>query len=216
MNEAEWTRAFQEREALWFHEGDCRPHVVLPSGKHSDVYFNPEKVFKDGRLLNLAARELIRSLKAAGLNLEEVDVIVCPPRDCRPDPDLAWHLSGLISSMTGRACARMGIEREHGSNSHRLQHSTSFDWGRVLLVEDEIAADSMLELADVAFMDGKPLLFIAGLLNVSDAKVAYGVAQVALVHRLRHAWDEQECPLCASGSKAERPEDLVREWPEAA
>lgn len=217
MNEQEWTREFQDRKALWVHDGDPRrPHVLLPSGRHSNVHFDPAPLLQDGLLLNRAARDLVSLLREAGLSLEDIDLLVSPLREAGSSADLAWHMSGLISSTTGKRCLHRNVARENGPTGPKFDSSMPFDWERVLLVEDEITADTVAELAQVAFMDGKPLLFIAALMNASGDQCVYGTRQIGLVSHKRLAWDDGECPLCKMGSKAMRPENLLNEWLDAA
>ena len=58
-----WTKVYQEKNALWFHDGNSkRPHALLTSGNHSNGFFNSKLVTDDNTLREEAAADLVEIL----------------------------------------------------------------------------------------------------------------------------------------------------------
>ncbi|MEK7551789.1 MAG: phosphoribosyltransferase family protein [Patescibacteria group bacterium] len=205
---ADWARAYENKGALWFHDGIAkRPHALLTSGKHSNGFFNSELVMEDPILLDKAARALLNLLEQNGLRLFEVARVVGPAMGAITlAHDLARHISReRLSGLCLRAYTEKAAEGE--TKLMVFKKTTIRPLEKVLLVEDVLTTGGSVNLSATAVTDagGIVLPFVAVLVNRSGLDEVDGKKIVALIDRPMPMWAPEECPLCTQGSEAIRP-----------
>ncbi|MBX4210805.1 hypothetical protein KW783_02415 [Candidatus Parcubacteria bacterium] len=98
-DESDGIRVYQEKDALWIHDGNPkRPHALLTSGKHSGGFFNSKLVTEDPELLQEAAANLGVRLLSAHLESNLVDRVVGPATGATK---LAQAMCGFLTSFGG-------------------------------------------------------------------------------------------------------------------
>lgn len=204
-----WIKAYKERGALWFHDGNPkRPHALLTSGNHSNGFFNSELVMEDSLLLDEACYDLLRHLYYQGLNIKDVDRVVGPAMGAIT---LAHEISRHIGRDRNRSCLRgyteKVMEEDHKLMVFKKTHIRENE--RILPVEDVLTTGGSVDLTAQAVMNagGIILLFVAVLVNRSGLTEVNGKKIVSLIYRPMPVWTREECPLCKEGSEAVRPKD---------
>lgn len=202
-----WISQYQEKGALWFHDGNPkRPHALLTSGKHSDGFFNSELVMEDSLLLDEACSDLVELLRQNGVDINNVDRVVGPAMGAIT---LAHDISRHIGRERSRLCLRAYTEKEMaGDRKIMVFKKTSICSGECILpVEDVLTTGGSVGLTatTVTEADGIVLPFVGVLVNRSGLTEADDKKIVALIDRPMPMWTPNECPLCKKGSEAIRP-----------
>lgn len=205
-DEKGWIKAYEERRALWIHDGNpMRPHALLRSGQHSGCYFNSSVVMEDPFLLSEAVHDLALALVRKGVRLQEVDRVVGPAMGAIT---LAHELARIITRDTRylrhKPCLTGYAERE--GNEMVFKRTVIVSGERVLVVEDVLTTgwSSTLTMNAATRAGGHLLPFKAVLVNRSDLAELGEGSVVALINRAMPMWSD-ECPLCKEGSEALRP-----------
>lgn len=74
-----WIRCYEEKGALWIHDGNVkRPHALLTSGKHSNGFFNSGIVGEDPEVIEQACEDLSGCLILEGFDEATPDRVVGP------------------------------------------------------------------------------------------------------------------------------------------
>jgi len=204
-----WMRRFQERGALWKHDGNPkRPHVILTTEReHSSGFFNSGLVVADERLLREAADDTIALLVNHGLVVGTVDCVVGPATGATKLAE-AVHIE--LNRRGGRSRWASPYKTGEGPDKKMVFRETTVYPGEwVLLVEDVISTGGSVELAACVVQEkgGMLLPYIGALVNRSGLIRVGGREIVALIDRSVPKWDPKRCPLCELGSKAIRPKD---------
>jgi orotate phosphoribosyltransferase len=207
----EWIQAYQEKNALWIHDGiPKRPHVLLTSGKHSNGFFNSRLVICDEGLLDDAASDLLDLFAACNTNIFSVNGVVGPQTGATK---LAETLRYLIFLDYRHTCFSASPAKNEVDGVKSMVFSgeeiSSINGQTILLCEDVITTGGSVELAASAVTNagGSVLPFILVLVNRSGLSDVDGKKIVALVDRPMPLWEPNECPLCKEGSEALRPKD---------
>ena len=182
-------RLFQERGALL--EG----HFLLSSGLHSPRYLQCARVLMDpalaSRLGTLLSVE-IRSL----LGGEQPEAVVAPA------------LGGvLVAHEVARAlgCRGLFTERQDGAMTLRRGFALGAD-EPVVVVEDVITTGgSTREVMDAVRACGARVLAVGSLVDRSGGALDLGVPRASLLALEAPTYAAEACPLCAAGSKPEKP-----------
>jgi orotate phosphoribosyltransferase len=182
-------RLFQDRGALL--EG----HFLLSSGLHSARYLQCARVLMDpvlaSRLGTLLSVE-IRSLLGGG----------------QPEAVVAPALGGvLVAHEVARAfgCRGLFTERQDGTMTLRRGFSLQAD-EPVVVVEDVITTGgSTREVLDAVRVRGARVLAVGSLVDRSGGAVDLGVPRASLLALEVPTYPAEACPLCAAGSKPEKP-----------
>ncbi len=203
-----WTKVYQEKNALWFHDGNPkRPHALLTSGNHSNGFFNSKLVTDDDTLREEAVDDLVEILLVTEkFDMSTVDRVVGPATGATR---LAESMSINISTRLLYPCQWASPEKD-GEDQHKrmvFKETKVFPGESVLLCEDVITTGGSVDLtADAAYRAGGILLpYIIVLVNRSGFKEINNKKVVALIDRPMPIWTPSLCPLCEKGSQAIRP-----------
>jgi orotate phosphoribosyltransferase len=220
--ENSWLSLYQERGALWLHNGNPnRPHVLLTSGKHSSGFFNSESVMEDPLLLDEAARDLVQLVGERGTGIGTIDRVVGPAMGAITlANDLARHISMARRGhgVPRTVCLRAYAEKDEGEGTDAktmvLKRTTVKPREKILLCEDVLTTGGSVDLtaSAVEAAGGTVLPFVAILVNRSGLKEVNGRKIIALIDRPMPMWSAEECPLCRQGSEAIRRPKGAESW----
>lgn len=182
-------RLFQERGALL--EG----HFLLSSGLHSPRYLQCARVLMDpalasrlGTLLSVELRSLLGGVQ--------------------PEAVVAPALGGvLVAHEVARAlgCRGLFTERQDGAMTLRRGFTLGAE-EPVVVVEDVITTGgSTREVMDAVRACGARVLAAGSLVDRSGGGLDLGVPRASLLALEVPAYSAEACPLCAAGSKPEKP-----------
>ena len=180
---------FQERGALL--EG----HFLLSSGLHSGRYLQSARVLMDPPLATRLGAALAQRL----LPLLAGE---------RPGAVIAPALGGVLVShevARGLACRALFTERQDGSMTLRRGFAIT-EGEPVVIVEDVITTGrSTREVMDAVRAQGGRVVAAGSLVDRSGGGVQLGVPRASLLTLQVDTYAAVVCPLCASGSKPEKP-----------
>jgi orotate phosphoribosyltransferase len=182
-------RVFEEKGAL------LRGHFLLSSGLHSPRYLQCARVLMDPALAGRLCADLARRLErhAGGV---------------RPGAVVAPALGGVIvAHEVARALGCRGLFTERQDGAMTLRRGFTLDEGEpVIVVEDVITTGgSTREVLDAVRARGARVIAVGSLVDRSGGTVDLGVPRESLLQLEVEAWPAESCPLCAEGSKPEKP-----------
>ena len=170
-------------------------HFLLSSGLHSPRYVQCARVLMDPALATRLGADLARGLESV---LE----------GSMPDAVVAPALGGLlVAHEVARAFGVRGLftERHEGAMTLRRGFSLEPD-ERVVVVEDAITTGkSTREVIDAVHVRGGRVIAVGSLVDRSVGDVEFGVPRRSLLRIEVPTWDAAACPLCAAGSRPEKP-----------
>jgi len=170
-------------------------HFLLSSGLHSPRYVQCARLLMDPALATRLGADLARGLESV---LE----------GSRPDAVVAPALGGvLVAHEVARAfgCRGLFTERHDGVMTLRRGFSLEPD-ERVVVVEDAITTGkSTREVIDAVHVRGGGVIAVGSLVDRSVGEVDFGVPRRSLLRIEVPTWDAAACPLCAAGSRPEKP-----------
>jgi orotate phosphoribosyltransferase len=180
---------FRERGALL--EG----HFVLTSGLHSPRYLQCARVLMDPPLATRLGRELAEALRPLLGGAAPVAVV-------------APALGGVLVAhevARGLGCLGLFTERQDGAMTLR-RGFTLAPGDPVVVVEDVITTGgSTREVMEAVRARGARVLAVGSLVDRSGGAVDLGVPRVSLLSMDVPTYPADACPLCAAGSKPEKP-----------
>jgi orotate phosphoribosyltransferase len=182
-------RLFEERGAL------LSGHFLLSSGLHSSRYLQCARVLMDPALatrLGSALAERLRPL-LGGL---------------APRAVVAPALGGvLVAHEVARALGCDGLFTERQDGAMALRRGFVLEEGDpVVVVEDVITTGgSTREVLDAVKTRGARVLAVGSLVDRSGGAVELGVPYTSLLELVVEAYPAESCPLCAQGSRPEKP-----------
>jgi len=182
-------RLFGERGAL------LQGHFLLTSGLHSPRYLQCARVLMDPVLATRLGAELAGRLRPL-LGGTMVGAVVAPA------------LGGvLVAHEVARALGCRGLFTERQDGTMTLRRGFTLDPGEpVVVVEDVITTGgSTREVMDAVTARGGRVAAAGSLVDRSGGKVDLGVPRRTLLELEVPAYPADACPLCASGSKPEKP-----------
>lgn len=207
-----WRKKYQEKEALWVHDGDAkRPHALLRAGNHSSGFFNSELVMEDPLVLDEATRNLVESAKChfwkRGWFKNPLRVVGPAMGAITLAHDLARHFGSYCE------CRRAYTEKSDDGATMVFSRTTISRGEHVLLCEDVITTGRSIELSlqAVERAGGIVLPLVLALVNRSAFTEVSGKKIIALVDHPMPVWKPNECPLCAQHSEAIRPK-YIGNW----
>ncbi len=187
-------RTFEERGAL------LSGHFLLSSGLHSPRYLQCARVLMDPVLATMLGADLAALLLPL-LGLREPTAVVAPA------------LGGvLVAHEVARAfgCRGLFTEREEGKMVLRRGFELA-EGEPVIVVEDVITTGgSTREVLDAVRGHGAIVLAVGSLVDRSGGTVDLGVPRRSLLTLEVPTWRAESCPLCAQGSKPEKPGSRAR------
>jgi orotate phosphoribosyltransferase len=182
-------RIFEERGAL------LTGHFLLTSGLHSPRYLQCARVLMDPVLASALGEDLAAALLPL-LGKREAAAVVAPA------------LGGVIvAHEVARALGCRGLFTERQDGKMVLRRGfTIADGEPVVVVEDVITTGgSTREVIDAVKALGADVLAAGSLVDRSGGAVDLGVGRKSLLTLDVPTWSAAICPLCAAGSKPEKP-----------
>jgi orotate phosphoribosyltransferase len=182
-------RLFGERGAL------LAGHFLLTSGLHSPRYLQCARVLMDPALATRLGAELAARLRPL-LGGRAAGAVVAPA------------LGGvLVAHEVARALGCRGLFTERQDGTMTLRRGFTLEAGEpVVVVEDVITTGgSTREVMDAVTAQGARVVAAGSLVDRSGGKVDLGVPRTSLLELEVPAYAPEACPLCAAGSKPEKP-----------
>jgi orotate phosphoribosyltransferase len=182
-------RLFGERGAL------LQGHFLLTSGLHSPRYLQCARVLMDPVLATRLGAELADRLRPL-LGGTAAGAVVAPA------------LGGvLVAHEVARALGCRGLFTERQDGAMTLRRGFTLEGGEpVVVVEDVITTGgSTREVVDAVTARGARVVAAGSLVDRSGGKVDLGVPRRSLLELEVPAYPADSCPLCAAGSKPEKP-----------
>ena len=182
-------KLFEDRGAL------LQGHFQLSSGLHSPRYLQCARVLMDPALATRLGKALAERLRPLlGGN---------PPRAV-----VAPALGGvLVAHEVARGLSCLGLFTERQDGKMALRRGFSLEPGEeVVVVEDVITTGgSTREVMSVVESSGARVLAVGSLVDRSSGHVSLGVPRASLLTVAAPTYAADTCPLCAAGSRAEKP-----------
>jgi orotate phosphoribosyltransferase len=180
---------FVERGAL------LKGHFLLSSGLHSPGYVQCARVMMDPVLATRLGGELAEMLRATLGSL-------------KPGAVVAPALGGVLVAhevARGFGCRGLFTERQEGAMT--LRRGFALDENEpTVVVEDAITTGrSTREVIAAVQAQGARVLAVGSLIDRTGGKVDFGVPCRSLLKIDLPTYPADACPLCAAGSKAEKP-----------
>jgi orotate phosphoribosyltransferase len=168
-------------------------HFLLTSGLHSPKYLQCALVLQDPVQATRLGAELAEGLRpfAAG-----VGTVIAPA------------LGGvLVAHEVARALGARALFTERQEGAMRLRRGFTLRKGEpVVVVEDVITTGgSTREVMDVVRTHGAQVAAVGSLVDRSGGAADLGVPRRALLALDVPTWPADACPLCAQGSRPEKP-----------
>ncbi len=182
-------RLFEERGAL------LQGHFLLTSGLHSPRYLQCARVLMDPALATRLGAQLAERLQSL-------------PGGRPPGAVVAPALGGvLVAHEVARALGCRGLFTERQDGAMTLRRGFTLEAGEgVVVVEDVITTGgSTREVMDAVVARGAKVLAVGSLVDRSGGKVDLGVPRRSLLELEVPTYPAGACPLCAAGSKPEKP-----------
>jgi len=180
---------FGERGAL------LQGHFLLTSGLHSPRYLQCARVLMDPVLATRLGAELAVRLRPLLVG-------------AAPGAVVAPALGGvLVAHEVARALGCRGLFTERQDGAMRLRRGFTLEAGEpVVVVEDVITTGgSTREVMDAVAARGARVVAAGSLVDRSGGRVDLGVPRRSLLELEVPAYPADACPLCAAGSKPEKP-----------
>jgi orotate phosphoribosyltransferase len=182
-------RLFEEHGAL------LQGHFLLTSGLHSPRYLQCARVLMEPAVATRLGAQLAERLLPL-LGGEAPGAVVAPA------------LGGvLVAHEVARAFGCRGLFTERQDGAMTLRRGFTLEAGEgVVVVEDVITTGgSTREVMDAVVARGAKVLAVGSLVDRSGGKVDLGVPRRSLLELEVPTWPAESCPLCAGGSKPEKP-----------
>jgi orotate phosphoribosyltransferase len=182
-------RLFGERGAL------LQGHFLLTSGLHSPRYLQCARVLMDPLLATRLGAELAARLRPL-LGGATIGAVVAPA------------LGGvLVAHEVARALGCRGLFTERQDGTMTLRRGFTLEAGEpVVVVEDVITTGgSTREVMDAVTSRGGRVVAAGSLVDRSGGRVDLGVPRRSLLELEVPAYPADACPLCAAGSRPEKP-----------
>jgi len=182
-------RLFEERGALL--EG----HFLLTSGLHSPRYLQCARVLMDPALATRLGAELAERLRPL-------------LGDVRPGAVVAPALGGvLVAHEVARALGCRGLFTERQDGTMTLRRGFVLEAGEpIVVVEDVITTGgSTREVMEAVRARGARVVAAGSPVDRSRGAADLGVSRTSLLEIDVPAYPAEACPLCAAGSRPEKP-----------
>lgn len=201
-----WQSTFQERGAVWIHDGKpSRPHALLTSGLHSNGFVNCTKITQTPSLLSRILAD------ASGLQ----------PKLPAQNEKVDWVIGSAAGAVTFAYAVAAALNvnagfTEKDGDDMKLSRFEVAPHERVLVVEDTISTGgstvkTINGIKKAGVDDARILPYIICLVNRSGLTTLEGREIRSLITPEIHMWKPDECPLCRAGSQAVRPKSHWQE-----
>jgi orotate phosphoribosyltransferase len=170
-------------------------HFRLTSGLHSPRYLQCARVLMDPVQATALGAALAESLQAH-LGGQKPSAVVAPA------------IGGILVAhevARGFSCLALFTERQDGVMT--LRRGFALEPGQaVVVVEDVITTGgSTREVIDAVTAMGARVLAVGSLVDRSGGQAELGVPRASLLTVDAPTYPAEACPLCAAGSRAEKP-----------
>ncbi len=193
-----WRVQFERRREIWVHNGsDHTPHLVLPSGLHSDGFFDVEGIKNNDSQLALASIGLLTKLSG--------HIDLCEAGGVVGHQHLAEPLSNDITRRThGSESLWVSPIGESDEMSFCEEDAKSLLRRTVIICDFVASAGRIKSMADAVLRAGGLVLpYALVLLNpMGYARIDDDMLVISLVNQQMNRWEPQDCPLCKMGSSA--------------
>ena len=170
-------------------------HFLLSSGLHSPRYVQCARVLMDPAVAMRLGAELARALEGV-------------LGGSRPTAVVAPALGGVIvAHEVARALGCRGLFTERQDGVMTLRRGFDLEPGeKVVVVEDAITTGkSTREVLDAVRARHAQVVAVGSLVDRSVEDVDFGVPRRSLLRLDVPTWEASACPLCAEGSRPEKP-----------
>lgn len=170
-------------------------HFRLTSGLHSPRYLQCARVLMDPAQATALGALLADALRPH-LGGETPSAVVAPA------------IGGiLVAHEVARGLGGRALFTERQDGTMTLRRGFTLDAGEpVVVVEDVITTGgSTREVLDAVRALGARVLAVGSLVDRSGGQAALGVPRASLLTVDAPTYSAEACPLCASGSRAEKP-----------
>lgn len=186
---AEYLDIFKERGAL------LQGHFLLSSGLHSPAYVQCARILMDPVLALRLGNDLAGRLRTV-------------LGDTKPTAVVAPALGGVLVAhevARGFGCRSLFTERQEGVMTLRRGFALA-ESEPVIVVEDAITTGrSTREVITAVQAYGARVVAVGSLIDRTGGKVDFGVPCRSLIEIDLPTYGADKCPLCAAGSKPEKP-----------
>lgn len=208
-SQEDWVRVFRAKGALWRHDGvSTRPHAKLPSGLHSDGFFNCQPIIDDDVLLRDVVSDLLAMLRE-DFDIQEVDGVVGPAPG---GTKLAEYISDQIMAYKREDCffvspTKFVSEKGKVSMVMTAEDTILVNEASVILCDDIYSGHTNIHLTEEAVRNcgGQVLTPVLVLANRSVFFENGGLQIISLIDQSLATWNPDDCPLCQRGSPAVVP-----------
>jgi len=202
VSQTEFEHMLKLVNGFWIHNGNLSaPHAELTSGKCSDGFINALLLLKFPGVCGLLADDMVAEYNGERL--------------LAPD----WVVGSDHAAATLSYEVAMRMHTKHAFTEKREENKTKFqDWKRETIGPDEL----VLQVEELVSTTSTLEQVREGIIAGNENPVRFADVSLCLVHRspdyefagkpigyLFHydiqAWEPEECPLCAGGSKRLRP-----------
>lgn len=166
-------------------------HFILSSGLHSNRYLQCAKVLQYPDIASMLGEEIAETFSTT-----PIDLIVGPA------------MGGvIIAHEVGRALSTRTIFSERDNGKMTLRRGFKVETGeKAIVVEDVITTGgSAKEVVEMLVGKGVDVVAVASIIDRSGGAADFGVPFHPLAKIDVETYKPEECPLCASGSQAEKP-----------
>lgn len=170
-------------------------HFLLSSGLHSPKYLQCARVLMDPPIASRLGAELAAALRPK-LGGVVADVVVAPA------------LGGVIvGHEVARALGCRGLFTERQEGGMTLRRGFTLAVGeKAVVVEDVITTGkSTREVIEVVQAQGAQVVAVGSLVDRSGGEADLGVGRASLLAIEVPTYTQEQCPLCAAGSRPEKP-----------
>jgi orotate phosphoribosyltransferase len=172
-------------------------HVVYTSGRHGTTYVNKDAIYPNTEAVSALCAAIAAHFADAGI---AIDVVAAPALG---GIILSQWVAHHLTAGGRRALAVYAEKAEPEGFAFRRGYDRILQGRRVLVVEDILTTGgSLRSVIEGVRRAGGEVVGAAALCNrggVRASEVGDPPELFALVELSLESWDEQECPLCASG-----------------
>ena len=178
-------------KSIWRYNNSKLHVKTLESGLHSDLYMNTDRIVSDVALVEL----IVKNIFVKELNTRKI----------KPDWIISYPPFGLAIAyaLARQIGARFGyVEIKNlECNFDILKNDT------VIVIGDDIySGESIKKTIQIVTAKGaivKAPIFTIG--NFTGTKTILNLDVVSAISERGHLYEEKDCPMCKSGSKAVSP-----------
>jgi len=166
-------------------------HFQLTSGLHSSQYFQCARVLQFPKYLHLLSGEIARHFE-----YNEVEVVISPA------------IGGIVvGTEVGRMLGARTIFSERKDSKMELRRGFEIRPGeRVLVVEDVVTTGGSTKEVIELVINAKGCIVGTGcIVDRSNGRVQFDTKQFAVLQMEAVAFQPDNCQMCKSGSKVEKP-----------